>query len=54
MRALKPDSDEDEFDEALLAAGRSETPDFYDAPADDEGSTQRGKEDDDDSWQNPS
>jgi len=46
----KPDSDEDEFDEALLAMGRSETPDFYDAPADDEEVLKGGKEDDDDSW----
>lgn len=40
-------SDEDEFNEALLAMERGETPDFYDAPADDE---EVVKGDDDESW----
>ena len=40
-------SEEDEFNEALLAMERGETPDFYDAPADDE---EVLKGDDDESW----
>ncbi|TDT40185.1 putative Zn finger-like uncharacterized protein [Halospina denitrificans] len=43
----KPQSDEDDFSEALLDMERGETPDFYDAPAEDE---EVLKEDDDDSW----
>lgn len=40
-------SNEDEFNEALLAMERGENPDFYDAPADDE---EVLKGDDDESW----
>ena len=43
----KDQPEDDEFNEALLAMERGETPDFYDAPADDE---EVLKGDDDESW----